>query len=55
MSSQAKVWVHPETSDILFAHETTVGFPDGGNHNAIYHYRDLATFKTAVPNEKLFF
>ena len=50
-ASQAKVWLSPNTSDILVAFETLIGSNQSGIHIAIQHYRNLEQMKSVKPAE----
>lgn len=48
------MWINPNGNDILLAYETSYGIHDGGNHLAVYHYKDLDVLKSGIPTEKLY-
>ena len=41
-ASQGKVWLSPDSNDILLAYETTFGYD--GNHITIKHFRNINEF-----------
>ena len=50
--SHAKVWVSPNTNDILMAYESSPGFD--GNNIAIKHYKNLESMKQQQTIDELY-